>query len=98
MERALLVMRHHEFGIAADTVRELARWLGGFDPGSRVELDYGELAAMFSWDELDNDHSGRDIQMAVEALAEPAGGERAGALYLAVTNRWAEVRARETLN
>jgi hypothetical protein len=98
VERALLVMRHHEFGIAADTVRELARWLGGFDPGSRVELDYGELAAMFSWDELDNDHSGRDIQEAVEALAERRGAGRAGELYLAVANRWAEARARETLN
>jgi hypothetical protein len=98
VERALLVLRHHEFGLASESLREMGQWLTRFDPGSRVELDYGELAAMFSWDELDNDHSGRDIQSAVEALAEPTGAEQAGALYLAVTNRWAEVRARETLN
>jgi hypothetical protein len=98
VERALLVLRHRDFAMAADTVREMAQWLTGFDPGSRVELDYGELASLFNWDELDNDHSGRDIQEAVAALAEPSGADRAGELYLTVANRWAEVRARETLN
>jgi hypothetical protein len=98
LERALLVLRHRDFAMTADTVRELSQWLAAFDPGSRVELDYGELAAMFTWDELDNDHSGRDMQEAVAALAEPAGADRAGELYLLVANRWAELRARETLN
>jgi hypothetical protein len=97
-ERALQILRRTELTAASQTVRELAHWLAGFDPTSRVELDYGGLCSLFTWDELDNDHSGREIQHALEILTHPGGLARAGELYQTVVNRWAEVKARESLN
>jgi len=97
-DRTLQILRRTELTAASQTVRELAHWLSGFDPSSRVELDYGGLCALFTWDELDNDHSGREIQHAVELLTHPGGLGRAGEIYQNVINRWAEVKAREALN
>jgi hypothetical protein len=97
-ERALQVLRRSELAPVAEPVRELAEWLSRFPRESVVELDYGSVSSMFTWDELDNDHSGRDLQEAVEALAGSAGMARAGELYQTVANRWAETLNRESLN
>jgi hypothetical protein len=51
-----------------------------------------------TWDELDDDHSGREIQHAVEVLLHPGGVSRAAELYQSVLNPGAEVKARESLN
>lgn len=97
-ERALQVLRRSELAPVAEPVRELAEWLSRFPHPSMVELDYGSVSSMFTWDELDNDHSGHDIQAAVDALSAPGGMGRAADLYQAVANRWAETLNRESLN
>jgi hypothetical protein len=97
-ERALQVLRRTELAPIAQPVRELAQWLSGFHSRSMVELDYGSVAGLFSWDELDDDHSARDIQEAVEALSTPGGMAQAAELYQSVASRWAEAKNRESMN
>lgn len=97
-ERAVQVLRRSELAPVGDVIRELAEWLSAFHPSSKLELDYGEVSSLFSWDELDNDHSGREIQEAVEALSRPGGMARAAELYESVSNRWADAMSRESLN
>ena len=48
----------------------MAEWLTMFPPGSMVELDYGAVSSLFTWDELDDDHSGGEIQEALEAITQ----------------------------
>ena len=64
---------------------------------SIVELDYASVSALFSWDELDNDHSAREVQEAVEAL-RTGDVTRSVEVYQTVATRWAEVRSHESLN
>ena len=97
-ERALQILRRSELAPIAEPIRELAEWLSGFPTGSVVELDYGAVSSLFSWDELDNDHSGRDIQEAIAAVGRPGGMPEAAELYQAVSSRWAEALNRESLN
>lgn len=97
-ERALHVLRRSELAPIAEPVRELAEWLSSFSSGSVVELDYGSVSSLFTWDELDNDHSGRDIQEAIDSLSRPGGMAQAVELYQTVANRWAESLNRESLN
>lgn len=97
-ERALQVLRRSELAPVAQLVRELAQWLSAFHPQSVVELDYSGVSSLFTWDELDNDHSGRDIQEAVESLAQPGGMAQAAELYQVVANRWADAMSRESMN
>ena len=97
-ERALQVLRHSELAPVAELVRELAQWLSAFHPQSMLELDYAGVSSLFSWDELDNDHGGREIQEAVEALSQPGGMGRAAELYQVVANRWADAISRESMN
>ena len=97
VERALGIIRRSELAPMADLVGDLARWMGAFDQRSIVVLDYAGVSALFGWDELDNDHSARDIQEAVTALGE-GDVMRSGELYQQVAARWAEVRSHETLN
>jgi len=98
VERALAAIRRTDLAPLVPMVRELAQWLSGFAPESMVELDYAEVSALFTWDELDDDHSGRDIQMAIEALGGPGGIVRAADLYQTVAGRWADAMSRESLN
>jgi len=94
---ALSVLRRSELAPVAQLVRELAQWLSGFHPQSLVELDYAGVSDLFGWDELDNDHSAREVQESVNALR--AGDlAKAAELYQSVTGRWAEVRSHESLN
>jgi hypothetical protein len=97
-ERALQVLRRSELAPIAEPVRELAEWLSRFPRESMVELDYASVSSMFTWDELDNDHSGHDIQEAIGALAGAGGMAKAADLYQTVANRWAETLNRESLN
>jgi hypothetical protein len=97
-ERALQALRRSELSPVAEPVRELAEWLSRFPRDSMVELDYGSVSSMFTWDELDNDHSGHDIQEAIDALTRPGGMAQAADLYQGVANRWAETLNRESLN
>jgi hypothetical protein len=96
-ETALLALRRSELSPLAELAGDLSRWLSAFDPRSTLELDYDGLSALFSWDELDNDHSAQEVQESVGALAEGDLG-RSVELYQAVSNRWAEVRSHESMN
>jgi hypothetical protein len=98
VERALQLLRRSELSSVAETVQDLAQWLSAFGPRSMVELDYAAVSGLFTWDELDNDHSGRDLQEAVTALGRPGGIGEAMQTYQAVAWRWAEARQRESLN
>ncbi len=98
VERALQILRRSELAPIVEPIRELAEWLSGFPTESVIELDYGAVSSLFTWDELDNDHSGRDIQEAIEAVARPGGIAEAAELYQTVANRWAEALNRESLN
>lgn len=98
VERSLRVLRRTDLAPLAELIREMGEWLSSFHPRSVVELDYASVSSLFSWDELDDDHSGRDVQEAVDALSEPGGAARAGELYQHVANRWADAMSRESLN
>jgi hypothetical protein len=96
-ERAIPGLRRSDLGPLADLLVELHGWLRSFDPRSLVELDYGGLCDFLTWDELDDDHSARDVQEAARAYSS---GElpRSVELYQNVVIRWAEVRGHESLN
>jgi hypothetical protein len=81
----------------AGVVRDIDDWLSCFEPGSGVELDYGDAAASSGWNDLDEDHSAGELQNSLDAL-EAGDVERAGELYQAVAGRWAEAKIRESLN
>src|SRR6266542_6129933 len=97
-ERALELLRRSELAPVTELVRDLEQWLSAFHSQSVVELDYASVSSLFTWDELDNDHSGREIQEAIEAVRDPAGMARAVELYQSVAARWADARSRESLN
>jgi hypothetical protein len=97
VDAALGALRRSELAPLVELVGDLGRWLAAFDQRSIVELDYGSVSALFTWDELDNDHSAQEIQEAVEALG--AGDvTRSVEVYQTVATRWAEVRSHESLN
>ena len=97
-ERALQILRRTELSPLAQLVQEMAEWLSAFHPKSVLELDYASVSTLFTWDELDDDHGGHEIQEAVEALSEPGGMARAAEAYQSVANRWADAMIRESLN
>jgi hypothetical protein len=95
--RAVKVLGAGDLEGVASIIQDLDEWLSRFDRRSAVELDYGGLADHFGWNELEEDRSAAEIQGAVEAL-ESGNQARAGELYQAVAERWAEARIRESLN
>jgi hypothetical protein len=97
VERAIPALRRSDLGPVAEMIVELHQWLFAFDPRALVELDYEGLCDFMTWDELDDDHSARDIQEAVKALSSEEI-PRSAELYQAVIARWAEVRNHESLN
>jgi hypothetical protein len=96
-ERAIPALRKTDLGPLADVILELHEWLSAFDRSSLVELEYGSLCDLLTWDELDDDHSARDIQQAIESLAR-GDIPRSAEVYQGVVSRWADVRGRENLN
>ncbi|MBI4260826.1 MAG: hypothetical protein HY658_09710 [Actinobacteria bacterium] len=96
-ERALSVLRRAGLSFVTELVEDLTRWIEAFDERASLELDYATVSDLFTWDELDDDHSARDVSSAIEALVE-GDMARSTELYQAVAGRWAEVRAHESLN
>lgn len=96
-EEAVPVLRRSELGPIADLVVEMHQWIALFDAGSIVELDYGDLCRSMSWDEMDNDHSARELQESIRALSEQRF-PRSAELYQVVLARAAELRSHEGLN
>ncbi|MFN2545293.1 MAG: hypothetical protein ABR600_12115 [Actinomycetota bacterium] len=97
VEHALGILRRSELAPLADLVGDLGRWLAAFAPASIVQLEYASVSGLFTWDELDNDHSAREVQDSVEALGS-GDLPRSVAMYQSVAARWAEVRSHESLN
>jgi hypothetical protein len=97
-ERAAHALRRSELEALAPLARELSQWLGSHHPSAIVELDYATLSGLFAWDELDDDHSALEIHQAILALSGAGGLTRAGELYQSVAARWADAKARVTLN
>jgi hypothetical protein len=95
--RAARTLASGELGPVASIIEDLDEWLSRFEPRSGIELDYGGLADVFEWNELEEDHSAGEVQAAIEALDSGDVG-RAGELYQSVAERWAEARIRESLN
>lgn len=96
-DRAIPVLRKTDLGPVADVIVELVEWLSAFDRRSLLELDYGRLAGVMTWDELDDDHSAREVQDAIGALGADEFS-RAAEVYQSVVTRWAELRGHEGLN
>jgi hypothetical protein len=96
-ERAVPVLRKSDLGPVADLIVEMHQWLALFDPRSLVELDYDGLCDLLTWDELDDDHSARDVQEALNLLSSDEL-PRSAELYQAVISRWAEMRNHESMN
>jgi hypothetical protein len=96
-ERAIPVLRRTDLGPVADVIVELVEWLAAFDTRSLLELDYGGLARILTWDELDDDHSAREVQDAIRALGAEEFSHAAD-VYQSVVARWAELRGHESLN
>src|SRR4029450_12212927 len=91
------VPRQSELGPIGELVLEMHQWLALFDPGSILELDYGGLCGMLTWDEMDDDHSARDIHDALKALGDKEF-PRSADLYQSVLVRAAELRGHEELS
>lgn len=97
VEETVPVLRHTELGPIADLLVELHQWLSSFGPTSLLELDYGGLCDLMTWDELDDDHSARDIDEALKALRAQEY-VRSADLYQSTLSRSVELRNRESSN
>jgi hypothetical protein len=96
-EQAVPALRRSELGPIGDLIVDLHQWMAAFDPASMLELDYAGLCDFLTWDELDDDHSAKDVNEALDAL-EREEFPRSADIYQGVLTRWAEVRSREILN
>ena len=96
-ERVIPTLHRADLGPISELVLDLHQWMSAFDHLSLVELDYGSLCDLVSWDELDDDRSVREIHDALEAL-EADEFVRSADIYQGVLGRWAEARGREMLN
>ncbi len=96
-ENAVPALRRSELGPISELIVDLHQWMVSFPPGSILELDYAELCDLMTWDEMDDDHSARDIHEALDAL-DREEFPKAADVYQGVLTRWAEIRTREILN
>ena len=96
-ERAIPILRRSDLGPISELILDLHQWMASFDHLSLLELDYGGLCDLLTWDELDDDRSVRELHEALEAL-EAGEYVRSADIYQGVLGRWAEVRGREALN
>lgn len=97
VERAVPVLRHTELGSIADLLVDLHGWLATFDAGSLLELDYGRICDTMTWDEVDDDHSAKDIHDALRALALEDFA-RSADLYQAALSRSTQLRSHASTN
>jgi len=96
-ENAIPILRRSDLGQLGELLVDLHQWIAAFDARSILELDYGELSDLMSWDEMDDDHSAATIQRALDALSKHEVNESAEA-YQSVLVHWAEFRSREMFN
>ena len=96
-QRAAAILERGDLRPVAAMVHEMDDWLSCFPTDAAVELDYADVAIASGWNDLDEDHSAREVQDSIDAL-EGGKIELAGDLYRAVAGRWAEAKIRESLN
>jgi hypothetical protein len=96
--RALAVVRAAVGDPAvSEGIEDLGRWLEEFHPRSLVELDYGDLVHLLDDAELTQDETARDMQHALQRLAD-GDGEEAAAAYALMTTRMKALQAVESAN
>lgn len=83
-----------EEGPLIDGLVDVGRWLEEFHPRSFVELDYGGLVHAVPEGQLAEDHSAAEVAEGLAALRD-GDGERAGAAYERLSERWRAVRERQ---
>ncbi|MFJ5595300.1 hypothetical protein ACIQCG_36880 [Streptomyces noursei] len=83
-----------EEGPLIDGLVDVGRWLEDFHPRSLVELDYGGLVHAVPEGLLVEDRSAAEVAEGLAALRE-GDGERAGAAYEKLSQRWSAVRERQ---
>jgi len=80
-----------------ESLRDTARWLESFHPGSVVELDYGGLTSLLSEEALRNDDSVELVAAGLTGL-ENEDGEAATAAYEQLVQRWRQIQLLERSN
>ena len=96
--RALAVVRSAVGDPAVSQgIEDLGRWLEEFHPRSLVELDYGDLVHLLDDAELTQDESARDMQHALQRLAD-GDADGAAAAYALMTARMKALQAVESAN
>ncbi|MGH4013582.1 MAG: hypothetical protein ACRDSL_06540 [Pseudonocardiaceae bacterium] len=78
----------------AGMLREIGHWLGHFDSGSVLELDYGGLVQLMDDELLAADTSAADVHAALDAL-EAGDTEGVALAYERLLEFWAELAAIE---
>lgn len=73
-------------------MRGLESWLEDFPPDALLELDYAEVAGLFSEGDLVLDESVAETAASLKAL-EDGNFEEAGSSYTAVARRWGPVQS-----
>lgn len=96
-QRAAAVLERGDLRPVAAMVHEMDDWLSCFSSHAAVELDYADVAITSDWNDLDEDHSAKEVQDSIDAL-EAGELELAGDLYRTVAGRWAEAKIRESMN
>lgn len=80
-----------------DSLRETARWLEQFHPGSVVELDYGGLTSLLNEEALRADDSVELVATGLVGLSKD-DSQGATAAYERLVQRWREIQLLERSN
>jgi hypothetical protein len=80
-----------------DSLRETARWLELFHPGSVVELDYGGLTSLLNEEALLADDSVELVATGLAGLSKD-DSQGATAAYERLVQRWREIQLLERSN
>jgi hypothetical protein len=80
-----------------DQIEELLRWLSGFSYDGLAELDYADVARLFSDGDLALDDSAEQVQKSLRSLE---GGRlmEAGEAYATVAGRWSQAQSLSYVN
>lgn len=79
--------------ILAD-LADVAVWVDGFSDAAVLELDYGTVAGLFPWQELEQDRTCHEIWAALDGLRD--GDIMAAAAYYGVArSRWGGLREKQ---
>jgi hypothetical protein len=93
MRRSVQVLEEAGFDDAiVDQVADLVRWMEHFPSRAILELDYADVASLFSRAELAIDESAAEVAASLSAL-EDGDYEGAADHYSAVASRWAHAQS-----